>query len=313
MTVARFPTIPSVLDQLQSALDVLSHPGFQIGFITGLVGAGLLFVLALVLRRPVPGWGLVFAVAAGVGLMTERNFELTSFGALGLLALSGLFVDVVYLSARSRIGDITKGVVWLVVAVGVVWFSLLNDIADPFWVRLAFPLTVLALGVGVWWLGRLPTSGLVGTLVAISIAGVWVTVPETDNFTVMLGVALPLALVTLRPIQSRAWATGAFVLAGLFALLVLGGGEPRPWTMLASWATIAPLPVIAVLVGIRSQGLSSWVVLAVHLIYIAAITRVADYTESALIVAVGFVVLISLVVATLWFAPQSPPRDQPAS
>lgn len=169
------------------------------------------------------------------------------------------------------------------------------------------------MGAGMWWLGRLPTSGLVGPLVAISIAGVWVTVPETDDFTVMLGVALPLALVTLRPIQSRAWATGAFVLAGLFVSLVLGGGEPRPWTVLASWATIAPLPVIAALVGFRPQRLSSWVVLAVHFIYVAAITRVADYTESVFVVAVGFVVLISLVVAILWFAPQSSPHDKPAA
>ncbi|MFP4554500.1 MAG: hypothetical protein ACLFRT_11650 [Actinomycetota bacterium] len=302
-----------MFEELQTLVDVLSHPGFQIGFITGLVGAILLFVLALILRRPVPGWGLVFAVAVGVGLMVQRNFELTSFGSLVLLAASGLFVDLVYLSARSRIGDIAKGLVWLVVAVGVVWFSLLNEIADPSWVRFAFPLTVLALGVGVWWLGRLPASGLVGPLVAISIAGVWVTVAETDDFTVMLGVALPLALVTLRPMQAQAWATGAFVLAGLFALLVLGGGEVRPWTMLASWATIAPLPVIASLVGFRPQGLSAWAVLAVHFIYVAVITRVADYTESALVVFFALVVLISLVAATLWFAPQSSPDAQPAS
>lgn len=313
MTAIGFPTIPGVADELRTLLDVLSHPGFQVGFIAGLVGAGLLFVLALILRRPVPGWGLVFSVAAGVGLMVERNFELTSFGSLGLLALSGLFVDLVYLSARSRIGDIAKGLVWLVVAVGVVWFSLLNEIGDPSWVRIAFPLAILALGVGVWWLGRLPASGFVGPLVAISIAGVWVTVPETDDFTVMLGVALPLALVSLRPIQSRASATGAFVLAGLFASLILGGGEPRPWTMLASWATIAPLPVIAALVGSRSQGLPSWVVLVVHFVYVAAITRVADYTESALVVLAGFIVLISLVVAVLWVMPRSSPDDQPAS
>ncbi len=300
-------------EQLQIAIDVLSHPGFQMGFITGLVGAGLLFVLALILRRPVPGWGLVFASAVGVGLVLERDFELTSFGALGLLAVSGLFVDLVYLSARSRIGDIAKSLVWLVVAVGVVWFSLLNEIADPSWVRIAFPLTVLGMGAGTWWLGSLPTSGLVGPLVAISIAGAWVTVPETDEFTVILGAALPLAFVTLRPIQSRALATGAFVLAGLFALLVLGGGEPRPWTMLSSWATIAPLPLIAALSGFRSRELPSWVVLTVHVIYVAAITRVADYTESAFVVLAGFIVLISLVVVVLWFVPQSSPRDQPDS
>lgn len=300
-------------DELQTLLDVLSHPGFQIGFIAGLVGAGLLFVLALILRRPVPGWGLVFALAVGVGLVLERDFELTSFGSLGLLALSGVFVDLVHLSARSRIGDIAKGLVWLVVAVGVVWFSLQNDIADPYWVRIVLPLTTLAMGAGIWWLGRLPTSGLVGPLVAISIAGAWVTVPETDDFTVMLGVALPLALVTLRPIQSRALATGAFALAGLFALLVLGGGEPRPWTMLASFATIAPLPVIAAVGSFTPRRPSSWAVLLIHFIYVVAITRVADYTESALVVAVGLVVLISLVVAALWSAPQSPPRDEPGS
>ena len=198
-------------------------------------------------------------------------------------------------------------------AVGVVWFSLLNAIDDPSWVGVAFPFTVLGMGVGMWWLGRLSVSGLVGPLVAISIAGAWVTVPETDDFTVILGVALPLAVVTLRPIQSRASATGAFVLAGLFVMLVLGGGEPRPWTILASWAAIAPIPVVAALGGLRSRGSSSWVLFAVHVVYVAVMTRVADYTESALVVAVGFVVLISLVVATLWFAPQSSSDGQPAS
>lgn len=83
--------------------------------------------------------------------------------------------------------------------------------------------------------------------------------------------------------------------------------------MLASWATIAPLPVIAAVAGLRRSPLRGWVILLTHVVYVALVTRIADYTESALVVFVGFAVLVSLVVAVLWFMPRSLSDDRTAS
>ncbi|MFP3883422.1 MAG: hypothetical protein ACLFWH_14040 [Actinomycetota bacterium] len=137
--------------------------------------------------------------------------------------------------------------------------------------------------------------------------------PETDAYTVILGAALPLALVTLPPIQARAWATGAFVLAGLYTMLVLGGGETRPWTLLAAWATIAPIPVIAAVVHLRTRRPALWIIFVTHVVYVAAITRVADYTGSVLVVVISFIALIALTVLVLWFLTRFSPDAQPSS
>ncbi|MFP3883423.1 MAG: hypothetical protein ACLFWH_14045 [Actinomycetota bacterium] len=107
-----------MLEELQTLVGVLGHPGFQIGLMAGLVGVGVLLVVTLALRRPIPGWGLVFAFAVGSGLLVQQKFELNSFGALTLLAISGLLVDVVFHFARSRIGDVAKALVWPIVVVG---------------------------------------------------------------------------------------------------------------------------------------------------------------------------------------------------
>lgn len=277
-------------------IDVWSHPGFQTGLIAGLVGPALVLAIALILRRRVYGWGLIFALAVVVALTTRTEIEGDILIRLGVLAAAGLIVDFTS-TLRWRWRWVLTSIGWAVAAVAALWFGDGIGITEPSWVIYILPLTVVGFGAGLWVWGRLPQAGLVGPLAAISVAGAWVTVPETDTFVVLLGAAVPMGLVTLWPLSGRPSAAGALALAGVFAWLVLDGGIPRPWTIAASWAGVAAIPVIAALVHWGRARSGRFLIFLTHFAYVAVITRVADYTDSALVV-VGWSVAV-LAVASL--------------
>lgn len=221
------------MEDLLVVIDVWSHPGYQTGLVAGLIGVALVLAIALILRRRVYGWGLIFAVAVVVGLSRRREVDTDILIRLGVLAASGLLVDVAAaLRWRWRWVLTTAG--WAVAAAATVWFGASLGIPGPTWVEWGLPLTIIGFGFGLWAWGRLPEVGVVGLLAGIAIAGAWVTVPETDLFVVLLGVALPMSLVTLWPLSGRPSAAGALALAAVFAWMVLHGGIPRPWTVAAS-------------------------------------------------------------------------------
>jgi hypothetical protein len=170
---------------------------------------------------------------------------------------------------------------------------------------------IIALASGLWALGRVPEAGLVGPMMAICIAGAWVTVPETDNLVVLVGAAIPMGLVTLPPVRAKVSAGGALALAGVFAFLVLDGGVPRPWTVASSWAMIATIPVLAAVLHTRVRRPTRFVILAVHVVYVVVTTRIADVTESDLVILVSFLLLITLAALVLALAPGWTAGDVP--
>jgi hypothetical protein len=166
--------------------------------------------------------------------------------------------------------------------------------------------------VGIWVLGRLPEANLVGPLLAISIGGIWVTVPETDLVTVMLGAGLPIGVATLPPIRARATATGALALSAVLVWLAIEGGTPRPWTVATAWATFATIPLMALLIksaGIRPRRSLLFVI---HVVYVAAISRVADNTESEVVVLLWFLPLIVLTALAILLIPGSRKTELPS-
>lgn len=175
----------------------------------------------------------------------------------------------------------------------------------PSWALIVFPVVVVFVGAGIWMLSRSEAGPAVGPLVAIAVAGIWVTVPETDIVNVLVGATLPMALITFPPIRARAGLSGALLLAGVIAWLVIAGGEVRPWTIVASWATLFTLPVFAVVIESMALRVNLYAMTGIHAVYVVVITRVADATDSALVVTVAAVVLSGLSGLALSYAPRA--------
>lgn len=262
-----------------------------------MVGAGLLYLTTSLTKRSIPGWGLVFALAVLFGVSIQFGGDSGLLVPLAVIVAAGLMVDVAYSSLGSARPAIRASVWGL--AVAVVAFLSVGVVGEPSWAPFGLTAAVVALGAGLWGLGRTSEADLVGPLLAIVVAGAWVTVPETDMLVVMLGAAVPMGLVTLRPIQARASAAGALGLAAVFSWLVLDGGLARPWTIEASWAAAALIPLTAVILRYEVARPGRLLILATQLVYVAVVTRVADYTESELVVLVasgGALILAGLIL-----------------
>jgi hypothetical protein len=97
----------------------------------------------------------------------------------------------------------------------------------------------LLAGFDARWRGR----GLTPVLLAVTIAGVWSTVPDTEGALVALGAALPLALLGWPwPLASLGRA-GAWAVAGSLGWVVATGGAGRPSAVVGGAACLALLAV----------------------------------------------------------------------
>jgi len=304
---------PPVSDGLVIVIDVWSHPGYRTGLVAGLIGASLVLVIASILRCRVYGWSLIFAVAVVVALSRRTEIDGDFVLRLGVLAAAGLLVDLTMLVRWEWRWTLTTAA-WTVAFIAAFWFGEGAPIESPSWMSFGLPLTVVGLAVGLWAWGRLPEARLAGPLAAMAIAGAWVTVPETDLIVVLLGVALPMGLVTLLPFGGRPSAAGAMAVAGVFAWLVLHQGIPRPWTVVASWALVAAIPAMA---GLVSRGLARpgpITTLVIYFLFVVAVTRVADYTDSVPWVVVWSAVALALAgVGFLLTGPPAPYGDPVSS
>lgn len=90
---------------------------------------------------------------------------------------------------------------------------------------------------------RWPSRGLGPVLLAIALAGIWSTVPDTEAALVALGAALPLALVGWpRPLVSLGRA-GSWAAAGVLGWVVATGGAGRPSAVVGGAACLGLLAV----------------------------------------------------------------------
>lgn len=262
------------------------------------MGAGLLYLTTSIAKRSIPGWGLIFALVVLLGVSIRFGGDSGLLVPLAVIVAAGLVVEVAYSSSLGSDRPAIRASTWGL-AVAVVAFLSVGVVSEPSWAPFGLTAAVVALGSGLWGLGRTSEAELVGPLLAIVVAGSWVTVPETDMLVVMLGAAVPMGVVTLKPIPARASAAGALGLAAVFSWLVLDGGLARPWTIEASWAAAALIPLTAVILRYDVARPGRLLILATQFVYVAVVTRVADYTESELVVLVasaGALVLAGLVL-----------------
>lgn len=298
------------MGELQTIFDLLAKPEFWTGALLGLAGAGLLFVSTSLAERLMAGWGLVFALAVLSAVAIRFDGDSSLLMPFVVIVAVGLVVDVAYSSSLGRAGLAIKVVAWGL-ATATVWFVSVGVVDEPSWAPFGLAVAVVALGAGLWGLGRTSESDLAGPLLAIAVAGAWVTVPETGMLVVMLGAALPMGLVTLRPVGGRASVAGALGLAALFSWLVLDGGLARAWTIEASWAAAALIPLTALILRYDVARPGRLLILVTQLVYVAVITRVADHTESAMVVLVASAVALILAGLVLVIVPANLRIDEP--
>ena len=250
--------------------------------------------------------GIVLAVLA-----FQFEVELSLYFSFGLLAIGGWLVDVAdSVDGRSQ-AKAVKIFAWVLLVAATFWLMATVAFPDETWVLVAFPFVVLAIGMAVRTLNQPPISELLGVMFAVSIFGVWVTVPETDMIRVLLGVSIPLALVTLPVIRGRVTGAGAFALMGLIAWLTVDGGSARPVSIIGGWAAMGLLPLIP-LVGLHRRSPRRGPILGLHVIAVVLASRVVGSWESVVAASVGVLVLAVAFVMILRIVPVRPERANSA-
>jgi hypothetical protein len=275
-------------DGLSTLLDLTNRSEFMYG---GLIGLIALLVIAFVTpdQKQRLDWGVVFAAAflLTIGLTVGRRLGLML--GVGTLALGGWLARPPHGSTRVIFG-------WLLLVAGAVLIVWRGGLPDIGWVTLLAPLLILSGGAALAsWSTNLPQEVL-GPMVAISAFGIWATVPDTEAARALLGVSLPMALGTVRPIRDTLSYAGAFPLVAIMVWATAVGGEGRPASIVGGWACLGAL----VILPLYRRSIRSWVesrpllVVLFHVVLVGVASRVIGLWES---VGLAVVAVLALGVA----------------
>jgi hypothetical protein len=241
------------------------------GFLTGAAAGVLAVATTLLLRALVPAraglppiGGVALLVGVGVGFAASEGLPGLLLTALVVAALAGGLAEVLgWPPAAAAPLALPAGV--LVVA------------AAPAGTR---PWASVLAGTSVVVMGGLLSdvdrrwrdSGLVWPLLAVTAAGVFLTVPDTEHAVALAGATSVLVLLG-RPVPLAALGTpGAFVASAVVAWVALQGGVGRPASVvaaLACWGLLAFEPLV------RSRPPGVVPAAGVHGAVVLAVARVA--------------------------------------
>lgn len=302
-----------------SILDLLGDGGFRVGVICGAVAAGVAAVVALrggggPARHP---WaGLAFAGAALVGLAQRSLAEGDLLAGLVVLTLGAVVAERL-LNGRP-VSDLQRRAIEVALSLpGAVLVAWSADGRGPGWVPPALVAVVVVGSALVADVDRrsqvapdtpgplgLSAAGLVPVLLAVTVFGVWVTVPETEHVVVLAGVTLPVALLGWpRPLASLG-RVGTSLVTALVGWTVAVDGADRPGAVIGGFACLGILaiePATRRALALRGNGAAeapgdpdgegadpgpdvrrSLVVLAgLHVVVVAVCARVAGLETSA--------------------------------
>jgi hypothetical protein len=260
--------------------DLLALDGFRTGALFGFAASLGVALVVVVGRRERPWAGLAFAAAAVLALADEFTVEADVVIGLGLLAAGG------YLTAR-------RGpVVQLVAAVpGAVVFARAADLDTPGWASPTIVGVTLVGGVLVAAFDRsFGAQGLPPVLLAVTTLGIYLTTPDTEHSAILLGAALPVALLGWpRPLASLG-AGGASAAVALVAWTVVLDGAGRDGAVVGGVACLGMLVVEPVVrwasrrpatAGSTRPMRHALVVAPLHVALVAACSRVAGLRSSA--------------------------------
>lgn len=290
---------------------LVDQPALGIGLLAGLAGLVAGAVLAGLWRRPpdrrvLPAAGLLFALGSSVALHLETDLPARTGAALVLLAGAGLLAPLV---RTPRVGVALTGLLlalpggWLLMAPG--------DLAGGEWADI---LLVAAVAVGGTCVADLDHRycrlALGPGLLALTAGGVYLTVPDTEQATVLVAVALPLALLGWPWRLASLGRAGSYASVGMVVWLATVEGRGRPGSVVGAVACLGLFlaePLQRLLFRrrvVETPAWASWRVpaaLAAHLALVLFASRVAGQpagtAEAAALAAGGLAVGVVLTRA----------------
>jgi hypothetical protein len=303
---------PPCSGKLRCDLQEFTVAEFTEPFRFGLVALGVGIVLGLAWRlarrrrrhgsapRPIPLAGLLFAAAALAGYQRTGHLVVGLAVSVGLLAGGGLIADLARLPLLPRM---------LLAVPGAIVLAERSALPDPGWARVfvAF-VTVVAAGLVADLDRRNQRSGLGPVLLAVTMVGLWESVPDPDFALLLVGAALPAALLGWPVPLARVGGSGAAAASGFLAWAAAVGGRGLLSAVVAGTACLGLFviePVAHLLLRRRRSVLERlpqrwWVPVLVGLVQLglaAACTRIAAAGRSPLVA--GEIAAVSLVIAVV--------------
>lgn len=276
-------TASGVLEPLRSAE---FGAGLRFGLLGLVLGAALGLWWRSSHRGPISAAGLAVAMAAAAGLAETGDLPAGLVLGLAMLAAAGVAFDL--LAARQwTLPVLAIPGAWLVAARG--------DLVDVGWIRLLVAGTIVVGGCLVADFDRRwRDAGFAPVLLAVSAAGVYATVPDTEVALVLLAAALALApLGWPRPLASFGTA-GSLAATGMLAWTVAAGGRGRESSIVGGVACLGVFviePLARALWGddqgdgwLGAERAAPWLAIVpvalAHLVLVAVASRVAGLRES---------------------------------
>jgi hypothetical protein len=203
--------------------DILDAQEFQAGLGPALVALLAAFVLGVVWRRwrerRLPAGGLLFAGAAVVALQSQLELPNTMLVGLAALAVAGLTGDVLRWPLVVRA---------LLAIPGALLVGSRTEVSDRRWVEAVGAITRVVGGAAASDLDlrwRRPSIGC--GLFAITVGGVYATVPDTESALCILAPAAAVAVIAWPGAVLRLGSGGAFAAIGVLAWVTAFGGIGR--------------------------------------------------------------------------------------
>ena len=254
---------------VENAVKALLSVEFGAGFRLGLIAAVLGGLASLLWRakagQPLHVVGVMFVGAAAWAMKVAMDVPAEALLGLALLGIGGLIArssESLFFGAAAAIPG-----AWFVVA------SL--EVGDSSWISW-FLLAAIAIG-GVLaartdQLISVPT--VTPLLVALTIAGVYFAVPDTEEVLVLAGAITPLALLGWPLGLSKIGGSGCYATVGILAWTTAWGGMGRPAAIVGAVSCLGMFLLIPFFHWSRDKPA---LIVGLHLILVAAGSRLSGH------------------------------------
>ncbi len=167
--------------------------------------------------RPIALSGLLFAAAALAGYQRTGHLVVGLAVSVVLLAVGGLVADLANWPLLARMALAVPGAIVLAER---------SALPDPEWARMfAAAVTVVGAGLVADLDRRNERSGLGPVLLAVTMVGLYESVPDPDFALLLVGAALPVALLGWPVALARVGGSGAAAASGFLAWAAAVGGR----------------------------------------------------------------------------------------
>lgn len=229
-----------------------------------------------------------------------RLFETTEF-QVGLVA--GLLALAVGLALRRRGPHVSLLFSFAAVA-ALGWLDLFSIAATErsalraWWI---LPTAVLAIVCSVYAAKQRMGGAHPALAIAITVGGVWATVPDTEEAAVLVGAMSALFVLTWLPRRGRLALVGAEFASLIVAWVVVVGSVGRDGAVIGGLGALASLGLLRLILVRRP-----WWDIGLHLILVLVWTRVAGLRQSAVEAAALGLFATAVIAAVRWqIAPYS--------